>query len=146
MLSQQNFALICDYIIFSSCIKVSFRQVYVYNVYSFTLRDLLESLLPDSIKPFVNSGVSAYTTSHISNCSGKFLHAHNGRLSNNPHLVPVNYIGTLSSSILASIMFCAVCCGACSNLLACSTAFNAILFFTALEVWSLYVYYSLDDL
>lgn len=46
--------------------------------------------------------------------------------------VPDNYIGTLSSSMFAGMMFGAVGWGTCSDLLGRSTAFNATLFFTAL--------------
>lgn len=46
--------------------------------------------------------------------------------------VPDNYIGTLSSSMFAGMMFGAVGWGTCSDLLGRSAAFNATLFFTAL--------------
>ncbi|KAL0565988.1 hypothetical protein V5O48_016027 [Marasmius crinis-equi] len=45
--------------------------------------------------------------------------------------IPDNYIGTLSSSMFAGMMFGAVGWGTCSDLLGRSTAFNATLFFTA---------------
>ncbi|KAL0060024.1 hypothetical protein AAF712_013203 [Marasmius tenuissimus] len=45
--------------------------------------------------------------------------------------VPDSYIGTLSSSMFAGMMFGAVGWGTCSDLLGRSTAFNATLFFTA---------------
>ncbi|KAJ8593082.1 MFS general substrate transporter [Rhizopogon salebrosus TDB-379] len=48
------------------------------------------------------------------------------------YLVPDNYIGTLSSSMFAGMMFGAVGWGTCSDLLGRSAAFNATLFFTAL--------------
>lgn len=46
--------------------------------------------------------------------------------------VPDNYIGSLSSSMFAGMMFGAVGWGTCSDLLGRSAAFNATLFFTAL--------------
>ncbi|KAG1732313.1 MFS general substrate transporter [Suillus lakei] len=48
------------------------------------------------------------------------------------YAVPDNYIGTLSSSMFAGMMFGAVGWGTCSDLLGRSAAFNATLFFTAL--------------
>ncbi|THH16949.1 hypothetical protein EW146_g3782 [Bondarzewia mesenterica] len=45
--------------------------------------------------------------------------------------VPDSYIGTLSSSMFAGMMFGAVGWGTCSDLMGRSTAFNATLFFTA---------------
>ncbi|KAJ8469013.1 hypothetical protein ONZ45_g17037 [Pleurotus djamor] len=45
--------------------------------------------------------------------------------------VPDSYIGTLSSSMFAGMMFGAVGWGACSDLMGRSTAFNATLFFTS---------------
>ena len=53
-------------------------------------------------------------------------------LSSDPLPVPDNYIGTLSSSMFAGMMFGAVGWGTCSDLLGRSAAFNATLFFTAL--------------
>ncbi|KAH7885489.1 major facilitator superfamily domain-containing protein [Phlebopus sp. FC_14] len=46
--------------------------------------------------------------------------------------VPDNYIGTLSSSMFAGMMFGAVGWGTCSDLMGRITAFNATLFFTSL--------------
>ncbi|KIM89212.1 hypothetical protein PILCRDRAFT_813136 [Piloderma croceum F 1598] len=48
------------------------------------------------------------------------------------YAVPDSYIGTLSSSMFAGMMFGAIGWGTCSDLMGRSTAFNATLFFTSI--------------
>ncbi|KAA1469701.1 MFS general substrate transporter [Dentipellis sp. KUC8613] len=48
------------------------------------------------------------------------------------YAVPDSYIGTVSSSMFAGMMFGAIGWGTCSDLMGRSTAFNATLFFTAI--------------